>query len=419
MAAARGAVAAALLVAVLAGGAEARATTPTPTSAPAVTGTLAVGDRLEAGPGTWTSATALRFSYQWHRCDAAGGHCSSVHGATAAGYTLTRADAGKAIGLTVTAAEGASQAVAYASLVGPVAPPKPLLVSTAQPQITGLAVGGSLLQVTTGGWSPPPKAVTYAWERCNANGRLCADIAGASQSSYAVSNLDVGHALVARVEAGFGQTTQAALSTATAPAVGGDVTGPTHSTPPLVTGTAQRGAQLSGSTGEWVGIGSLAYAYQWYRCDDLGGHCASIHGATKPTYTTVAADVGRTIGFTVRATDATGSAAAYASLFGPVAPAGTALAASTQPQVAGSARPGGVLTVSAGAWFPASAGTGYSYAWLRCNAHGRVCVRINGAARRRYAPTAADVGHALVAVVTALAGATSQPAFSTASPAVV
>jgi Ig domain of plant-specific actin-binding protein len=397
-------------------GAGARSLGPVITAQPNVSGIAEAGSRLAAGSGTWTSATTVSYAYQWYRCDAAGAHCSSIHGATAPGLTLGKKDVAKTIGLTVTATDVTGSTSAYASLVGPVASAKPLLVSTAQPQVTGLAVEGKQLQVTTGAWSPTPTSLTYAWRRCNANGRVCAAIAGANASAYTVAAADVGHALVALVQAGFGTTTQAALSTASPTAIGGDVAGPSHSAPPAIRGVARRGVQLTGSTGLWAGIGSLTYRYQWYRCDGDGAHCSAIHGATKTTYRTVPADSGRTLGFTVRATDSTGTATAYSSLFGPVAPPYPAVTSAAAPTLSGSARPGSTLSVDTGLWRP-RAGT-LSYAWRRCNANGRICVPIAGAKAPTYEVTAADVGHALAAVVGATVGSATQAAYSTASPPV-
>jgi hypothetical protein len=386
------------------------------TAQPTVSGIAETGSRLAAGSGTWTSATAVSYTYQWYRCDGAGARCSSIHGATAPGLTLGEKDVGKTIGLTVTANDASGSTSAYASLVGPVARAKPLLVSTAQPQVTGLAVAGKQLQVTAGAWSPAPTSLTYAWRRCNANGRVCAAIAGANASAYLVAAADVGHALVALVQAGFGTTTQAALSTASPVAIGGDVAGPSHSAPPAIRGVARRGVQLTASTGLWSGIGSLVYKYQWYRCNADGAHCSAIHGATKTTYRTVPADSGKTLGFTVRATDSTGTASAYSSLIGPVAPAYPAVTSAAAPTLSGSAKPGSALSVDTGLWRP-RAGT-LQYAWRRCNPNGRICSPIAGATAATYAVTAADVGHALVAVVSAALGPATQAAYSTASPPV-
>lgn len=411
-----GALALALTLLLAGGAGEARAAGPTLTAPPAIAGTASAGNRLTAETGTWTSASTVTYAYQWYRCDASGGHCLSVHGATAPGYVLGTKDVGDSIGLTVTAADAVGSSVAYASLVGPIAVPKPLLVSTAQPQIAGLPIAGKPLQVTTGAWSPTPAGVSYTWQRCNANGRLCAPIAGANGSSYTVAEADVGHSIVALVAATFGTATQSALSTATATVIGNDVTGPTHSANPSVSGTAEQGEQLTGSAGVWTGIGSLTYAYQWYRCDDSGSHCSSIHGATGTTYRTVAKDVGNTLAFTVRATDTTGTAAAYAPIIGPIAPLQAALASSAQPTLTGSAHPGSSLTAGAGTWLPAPGTLGY--VWKRCNQNGRICVPIDGATAQTYTVTAVDVGHELVAVVSSTAGTTTQSAYSVSSPPV-
>ena len=409
----RRAVLAALALSLLAPGAAGRASGPALTAEPTVSGIVEAGSRLAAGTGTWTSSTVVSYRYQWYRCDAAGAHCGSIHGATGPGLVLGAKDVGKTVGLTVVATDAAGSTTAFASLVGPVAGEKPLLVSTAQPQIAGLAVEGRPLQVTTGAWSPMPTSLTYSWQRCNANGRICAAIAGANASAYTAGAADVGHALVALVQARFGDSLQGALSTATASVVGGDVAGPAHSAPPAIAGIAEQGAQVTGSTGLWTGTGTLAYAYQWYRCDGDGAHCSSIHGATKTTYRTVRADVGMTLGFTVRATDSTGTAAAYSSLYGPVAPAHAPVASAAAPALVGTAHPASTLTVSRGEWQPAAAT--FAFAWRRCNPNGRICAVIPRATQPSYTVTAADAGHALVAVVTAGAGPASQAAWSGAT----
>src|SRR5204862_7539950 len=132
----------------LAAGAGARSAGPILTASPSVTGTLEAGGRLAASTGTWTSTTTMSYAYQWHRCDRNGAHCSSIHGATGPGLVLGKKDVDKTIGLTVNATDAAGMTTAYASLVGPVAGEKPVLVSTAQPQVTGLPVRGQPLQVT-------------------------------------------------------------------------------------------------------------------------------------------------------------------------------------------------------------------------------------------------------------------------------
>src|SRR5439155_13438305 len=106
------------------------------------------------------------------------------------------------------------------------------------------------------------------------------------------------------------------------------------------------------------------------------------HGATKTTYRTVQADIGKTLGFTVRATDSTGTAAAYSNLFGPVARTHDALVSAASPSVTGSATPGSSLAVDAGLWQPRVGKL--SYLWHRCNPNGRICVPVVGATKESY-----------------------------------
>src|SRR5207248_11579575 len=88
----------------------------------------------------------------------------------------------------------------------------------------------------------------------------------------------------------------------------------------------------------------------------------------------------------------------------------------SMPTLAGSAAPGGTLTVVAVRCpLPISA---FTYAWRRCNANGRICTTIPHATNASYVVTAADVGHTLVAVVSASVGASTQPAYSAATPPV-
>ena len=175
--------------------------------------------------------------------------------------------------------------------------------------------------------------------------------------------------------------------------------GPTSASPPSVTGSLQQGAKLTATAGTWSGTGTITYAYQWYRCDVNGAHCSSIHGATKGTYTVVVKDVGQTIGLTVRATDTTGTTAAYAPLAGLIAAPGTTPVATKQPPLSGEPIVGQGLQVEAGAW--STSPTTLTYAWLRCNVNGRLCTAVTGATTDTYNVTGVDSGHVLLAAVTA------------------
>src|SRR5262249_3519673 len=91
-----------LALAATLGGARAD-TTPAPVdlSPRQVSGLLQEGQTLTATGGEWQNA--IWFAYQWTRCDSDGANCNPIDGATAATYTLARADVGSSIGVQVSA----------------------------------------------------------------------------------------------------------------------------------------------------------------------------------------------------------------------------------------------------------------------------------------------------------------------------
>jgi hypothetical protein len=81
----------------------ARPTAPTNTSIPTIGGTLREGETLTANPGVWTGTAPIAFAYQWQRCDANGGNCAGIAGATNRTYTVTSADVNRSVRVVVRA----------------------------------------------------------------------------------------------------------------------------------------------------------------------------------------------------------------------------------------------------------------------------------------------------------------------------
>lgn len=79
---------------------------------------------------------------------------------------------------------------------------------------------------------------------------------------------------------------------------------PVNTAPPVISGVAQEGQVLTGTTGAWTGTPAPGFTRQWRR----GG--VDIPGATGATYTLVAVDVGSMITLRVTATNSEGSASA-------------------------------------------------------------------------------------------------------------
>ena len=71
--------------------------------------------------------------------------------------------------------------------------PPGLPATTAAPAVAGTATEGQTLSANAGGWRGwPPPTFRFQWQRCDAQGANCADIAGAASQTYLVGTGDVG-----------------------------------------------------------------------------------------------------------------------------------------------------------------------------------------------------------------------------------
>jgi len=82
---------------------------PVNTVAPAVTGTLAVGQVQTCSTGTWLNSPT--FTYQWRRKK------TNIAGATAATYTLTATDSGYNLECVVTGTNGQGAVSALSNVI--------------------------------------------------------------------------------------------------------------------------------------------------------------------------------------------------------------------------------------------------------------------------------------------------------------
>ena len=79
--------------------------------------------------------------------------------------------------------------------------------------------------------------------------------------------------------AGVGATLAAVVALGAGAGTAAVAAAPQNTSPPTIKGTAQEGKKLVGSRGTWTG-GVTDYTDHWQRCDDNGGSCANIGGAT-------------------------------------------------------------------------------------------------------------------------------------------
>ena len=131
-------------------------------------------------------------------------------------------------------------------------PPTPP-TNTTPPTISGTTVQGQTLTATNGTWSGNPTSYTHQWRRCNTSGTACTDITTATTPTYTLQAADTGSTLRIRVTATNTagpstptDSTQTTIVTAPPPAV------PANTALPAVSGTAQVGQTLSGSSRELV-----------------------------------------------------------------------------------------------------------------------------------------------------------------------
>ena len=163
---------------------------PKSTALPTISGTAAVGQTLTATTGMWSGKPA-GFAYQWQRCDTAGAACASITGATTQSYVVADADVGATIRVAVTAQSSLGSTTATSSQTGTVqATGAP--VSTSPPTIAGAPQVGQTLTAATGTWTGGPTSFGFQWQRCNASGASCVDIAGATGGTYVVTSAEAG-----------------------------------------------------------------------------------------------------------------------------------------------------------------------------------------------------------------------------------
>jgi alpha-tubulin suppressor-like RCC1 family protein len=171
--------------------------------------------------------------------------------------------------------------------------------NTVAPTVSGLAKEGQLLTVTEGSWSGSPTVkITYKWQLCTTS---CVGISGATKPSFRLTPETVGKKVRANVtdETATGSTTAHSAETATI------TTGPPVAVKAAsFYGEAIESHELVGIVGTWAGTATISYSHEWERCE--GESCTPVSSSLH--YTLGSADVGKTIRFSVTATNGVGEA---------------------------------------------------------------------------------------------------------------
>ena len=164
------------------------------TGAPIIGGTAQAGETLTALTNGITDADGLTsptYSYQWLAANV------GIAGATNSTYTLTDADAGKTIKVRVSFTDDADHEETLTSAATGVVAAKPNSPATGAPTVDGTAQVGETLTVLTNGITDEDGLtnVSYSHQWLAAN----VEIAGATNSTYTLTDEDVGKGIKVRV----------------------------------------------------------------------------------------------------------------------------------------------------------------------------------------------------------------------------
>lgn len=271
---------------------------PVNTVLPAITGTPTVGQTLTCSTGTWTG-NPITFEFQWFRPNG-----EVIPGATGPTYVLDQADTGLYVYCGVTAFNDGGSRIAYAPATTWISG-RPVMI--APPLVSGYGIVGATLQVSDGTWAAfPAPTFTYEWWW-----QVHGAIPGANLKTYLLSPIDAGRQLFARVRATntFGLGTGGWSDGVTIPIL----QNPTNIAPPVITGVPTVGQVQTCTTGTWQGFPEMTFNFQWR----AGG--VDIPGATEPTYTLTAAELGKTYSCSVTGTNVLmTSARVFSNGLGPV-----------------------------------------------------------------------------------------------------
>jgi hypothetical protein len=388
------------------------------------------GNLVTAVRGTWSGASS--YLYQFERCDSNGNGCTALGSASSTStYTLTSSDVGFTIRVLVQGVDTAGSAAAVESsnftpvIIGPgptnIVLPTIDVGSSGGVELTRPKVG-VYVSADIGTWTGSGNTYTYQWVACDSHLTSCSPIANQTSSYYLPTNAVYGHVLRVQVTATNADGTNTVNSNGT-DTVFADA--PVNSVSPRIAGQNQQGQTLNVSTGTWTGTAPLVFTYQWRRCDPQGTlpSCVAIPGATTPSYTLTANDLGVALRAYVTATNVTGSVAAFTNHTFPTIPAPAQPKQNpkpintARPSISGAAMVGTVLLAANGTW------TGqtplvYRYAWQRCDALGSKCRPIRKAHKVSYKLVAADLGDTIRVAVTTSNGAGRATALSVVTPAV-
>ena len=288
------------------------------TGTPTISGNAQVGETLTAGISEIADEDGLEnavFSYQWVASN--GTTDTNIAAATDSTYDLVAADAGKTIKVRVSFTDDAGNeetltSTATNTVTYQIERQISNSPATGAPSVTGTAQVGDTLTADTSSISDDDGLtnVSYQYQWLRNDGNSDSEIAGATDSTYALADDDEGNTVKVRVSFTDDAGTDESLTSPATATVAARISSPATGVP-SVTGTAQVGRTLTADTSGIAdddGLTNVSYSYQWVRTEindsehvrpegsDYGwvlrliSEDIEIAGATNSTYTLVAAD---------------------------------------------------------------------------------------------------------------------------------
>ena len=361
------------------------------TGLPTISGTPQVGETLTADTSVIADEDGLddvSYSYQW----LAGG--SDIDGATSSTYTLTDADQGKTIKVTVSFADDAENEETLTSAATAAVAAKANNTATGLPTITGTPQVEQTLTADTSAIDDADGltsvSFSYQWLADDA------DIQRATNSSYTLTANQQGQTIQVRVTFTDDADNEESLTSAATAAVSAK-TNNTATGAPTIGGTAQVGQTLTADTSgitDADGLTNVSYSYQWVAND--GNADTDIAGETASTYTLSDGDVGNTIKVRVTFTDDADNEESLTSAATAAVAARPNSPATGAPAISGTAQAGQTLTAGTSGIDDADGLTNvsFSYQWLADDAD------IGGETASTYAVSDDDVGQTIRVRVT-------------------
>ncbi len=129
---------------------------PTNLREPSISGTAAVGSRLQANRGEWAGDQPITFSFIWLRCSTKGDNCSEIQGANDTSYEVRDSDTGRTIRVRVIARNDRGSTSAISNPTGVVGTNQPPPPATGTVPVSELKAGGDRLVVASVQFSPNP-----------------------------------------------------------------------------------------------------------------------------------------------------------------------------------------------------------------------------------------------------------------------